>query len=231
MRLTTLLGAATAAAALLASSQALALNQGPPAGPQVLNLAGQAIPGSYTEFTADFLATGSLTNLSIALREDPAFIYVDNVSLTDLTNPGGELLTNGDFEGGTVGNSAPNGWTYLNVFGAAFGGLVNSGCGIGASNCYYDGAVEAYDAITQQVGTTTGDLYHLSLWVRDDGYSDTFRNVSNNGFGGVSGNGRNLVVYGGAIPTGAPEPATWGLMLVGFGGLGAVMRRRRAALA
>ena len=25
-----------------------------------------------------------------------------------------------------------------------------------------------------------------------------------------------------------PEPATWGLMLVGFGGLGAVMRRRRA---
>lgn len=28
-----------------------------------------------------------------------------------------------------------------------------------------------------------------------------------------------------------PEPATWGLMLLGFGGLGAVLRRRRAALA
>ena len=28
---------------------------------------------------------------------------------------------------------------------------------------------------------------------------------------------------------GAPEPATWGLMLMGFGGLGAMLRRRRSA--
>jgi hypothetical protein len=28
---------------------------------------------------------------------------------------------------------------------------------------------------------------------------------------------------------GTPEPATWGLMLVGFGGLGAMLRRRRSA--
>ncbi len=30
---------------------------------------------------------------------------------------------------------------------------------------------------------------------------------------------------------GVPEPAAWGLMLLGFGGLGATLRRRRAALA
>jgi hypothetical protein len=29
-------------------------------------------------------------------------------------------------------------------------------------------------------------------------------------------------------PGGVPEPATWGLMLVGFGGLGAMIRRRRS---
>jgi hypothetical protein len=29
--------------------------------------------------------------------------------------------------------------------------------------------------------------------------------------------------------SGTPEPATWGLMLVGFGGLGAMLRRRRSA--
>jgi hypothetical protein len=43
------------------------------------------------------------------------------------------------------------------------------------------------------------------------------------------------VVFGGsdAIVTGGgvPEPATWGLMLVGFGGLGAVLRRRRGQAA
>jgi len=31
--------------------------------------------------------------------------------------------------------------------------------------------------------------------------------------------------------SGTPEPATWGLMLMGFGGLGALLRRRRSAMA
>ena len=29
------------------------------------------------------------------------------------------------------------------------------------------------------------------------------------------------------VPAGIPEPATWGLMILGFGGVGALMRRRR----
>jgi len=28
-----------------------------------------------------------------------------------------------------------------------------------------------------------------------------------------------------------PEPATWGLMIVGFGGLGVMLRRKRQAIA
>lgn len=34
-----------------------------------------------------------------------------------------------------------------------------------------------------------------------------------------------------AVPSGAPEPATWGLMIMGFGGVGAMLRRRRTATA
>jgi hypothetical protein len=35
----------------------------------------------------------------------------------------------------------------------------------------------------------------------------------------------------GATLTAVPEPATWGLMILGFGGVGAMMRRRRMAIA
>jgi hypothetical protein len=35
----------------------------------------------------------------------------------------------------------------------------------------------------------------------------------------------------GGTDTGVPEPATWALMILGFGGAGATLRRRRAAIA
>ena len=53
-----------------------------------------------------------------------------------------------------------------------------------------------------------------------------------------SGGGVGLGFFGGAradnfntVGAAIPEPATWGLMLVGFGGMGALIRRRRVALA
>jgi hypothetical protein len=45
----------------------------------------------------------------------------------------------------------------------------------------------------------------------------------------------NAIVYSTGIPTietgGVPEPATWAMMIVGLGGLGSLIRRRRAASA
>jgi choice-of-anchor C domain-containing protein len=50
----------------------------------------------------------------------------------------------------------------------------------------------------------------------------------------ASGNPENCC-YGAAIDnvsvTGVPEPATWALMIAGFGGAGAMLRRRRTAVA
>ena len=49
---------------------------------------------------------------------------------------------------------------------------------------------------------------------------------------GFNRQGFSLTVGGGQVANGSvPEPAAWGLMLLGFTSLGAVLRRRRAALA
>ncbi len=122
-----------AASVLLSANQVQAASNDPaPAGPVILNLDGTAVPHSYTQYTANFVATNATTNLSFAFREDPAFLMLDNVSMT--TGGGANLVTNGGFESGPVGSSAPTGWTYLNTFGATAGGQVNSGCGINSSN-------------------------------------------------------------------------------------------------
>ncbi|THD58231.1 MAG: PEP-CTERM sorting domain-containing protein [Phenylobacterium sp.] len=166
---------------------------------------------------------------------------MDNVSLTDMTTPGGELVTNGDFEAGPL-NAVPSGWSYLNnTFGAGFGGHVQGYCGIdpgtGPSNCYVDGGVQDYDVMWQAIATTTNDVYQLSFFLMDTGGAGVFSALSTNGdVTDQFGNGRNLVVYGGVLPvsdTGVPEPAAWAMMLLGFGGIGAMVRgrRRQAAVA
>ncbi len=68
-------------------------------------------------------------------------------------------------------------------------------------------------------GTATIDLYAVII-----GDPNMFFDHIDNAQGdGVIGNG----VGGGAVP----EPASWALMIMGFGGMGAVMRRRRMAAA
>ena len=59
--------------------------------------------------------------------------------------------------------------------------------------------------------------------------------TSNNGIGGFSFTGNaagntsidNLEARDGATTGGVPEPATWAMMILGFGGVGAMVRRRR----
>jgi hypothetical protein len=194
--------------AILLTNQAFAAgsNNPPPAGPVILDLNGTAIPHAYANYTASFVATSSTTDLSFAFREDPAFLFLSNVSLT--TGGGANLLVNGDFNAGPVGASAPTGWTYLNTFGATFGGVVQAGGGVGVNNAYVDGAVQAYDAITQAVSTTVGATYTVSFELNDNSGLTTFSQLSTNGdTTDTGGNGADLIVYGGAgVPTIAAAP-------------------------
>jgi hypothetical protein len=207
-------------------------NNAPPAG-AILDLAGQAVPhGAPVTYTVDFTAALADTSLSLAFREDPAFFSVTDVTLTDLTHPGGNLLTNGDFSLGPVGSDTPVGWTFQNTFGAEASGVVAGpgGCGGGISgNCWFDGSVQAYDELSQTVGTTIGDVYEVSFAATDNGPLNTYSALSTNGdTTDTGGNGIDILVYAQAAPPplNTPEPSTWAMMMLGFAGMGFVAYRK-----
>ena len=220
-RLNCLIAASVASLAAVTAASAQAINQPPPAG-AILDLNGGVIPhGDPQLYTVDFTAAIANTAITFAFREDPAFIYFSNASVTDVTTPSSNLLTNGDFSGGTYtdnGNSAtPVGWTYANVYGATYGGVVQG-------TTWYDGAVQAYDAISQTISTTVGDVYEISFYVTDNSGLTNWSSLSTNGdTTDTGGNGADVLAYAqaGLPPPGTvPEPSTWAMMLIGFAGLG-----------
>jgi hypothetical protein len=192
-------------------------NNGPPPG-AIMDLNGTAIPGggndTYQQYTVNFTANIANTAITFAFREDPAFISFANASVVDLSvDNGTNLLANSDFSQGTVG-STPVGWTYSNQYGASSGGLVESGSSFcyTYSFCWYDGAVQAYDAISQSIATVPGHNYQISFWVADNsgcatepaGTACNFSDLSTNGnTTGTGGNGINVTVYAQA---GLPPP-------------------------
>jgi hypothetical protein len=201
-------------------------NNGPPAG-AILDLNGQAIPTSYMLYTVNFQATIGQTAITFAFRNDPSFTSFTNASVNDVTipsTPGPNLLLNGNFSGGvfTSGNnsSVPNNWTYANIYGATFGGVADSGCGIDGGYCWYDGAVQAYDAISQTIATNVGDTYQISFYVTAGG-GTTFSDISTNSDNclpgnacDTGGNGIDVAVYAQA---GLPPPAQETLTVTGAG--------------
>jgi MYXO-CTERM domain-containing protein len=71
--------------------------------------------------------------------------------------------------------------------------------------------VGSYDTFTQSFATTAGQTYVYSFDLNNSGDNQP------SGF---------RVTTSGLSTSAAPEPASWAMMLLGFGGLGAVLRRR-----
>src|SRR5579863_8232840 len=92
----------------LAAPSFAASNNSPPAG-AILDLAGgetgspdQTINhGAPVQESTTFVAALTATDITLAFREDPAYVFISDVSVVDNTTSSGNLLTNGDFSGGT----------------------------------------------------------------------------------------------------------------------------------
>jgi hypothetical protein len=218
-------------------------NVAPPSG-ALLDLAGSPIPSTYTQYTADFSATLSSTDITFAFRNDPGFTAMDDVTLTDLTTSTAVPVVNGGFETGDL-----TGWTYDNVYGATFGGVVSNGCqglaNFAGNDVWCDGATQAYDAIDQLFATTIGDDYQISFYldsVDATGFypaSGDFQQQSTNGCvstsdascgNGTDGDGLDVLVYeSNTIPPPAtPEPGTLVTMGTGLLALAGMVRGRLA---
>jgi uncharacterized repeat protein (TIGR01451 family) len=204
-------------------------NNTPPPPGAILDLNGKPIPTAYQQYTVQFQAAIANTAITFAFRNDPSFTSFTNASVTDVTNPnspGPNLLHNADFSGGTYtdpvsGNTfVPNNWTYANIYGATFGGIVRQNCGLGGAGtfCWYDGAVQAYDAISQTIATNIGDTYLISFYVTAGGGS-TFSDLSTNGdTTDTGGNGIDVTVYAQAgLPPPPPPGETLTLTELGQG--------------
>ena len=175
-----------------------------------LGLVGPLTPGVYT-FTAAALLTGDLT-LDFLSDPDGMFVFQIGAALTADSGSNVFVLNGGPGSAiyWEIGSSATLG------SGSTFAGNIIADQSItlvSGARILCGRAIALVGAVTMDNNTVSNDCSGAGSY--DSGRSD----FGSHGFDGSSGG-----AGGGAA---APEPASWGLVLLGFGGLGAIMRLRR----
>ena len=142
-----------------------------------------------------------------------------------------------DSSGATPANSIPAGTSYLSVLG---GGLANISLGGVFSAFQFDwGSIDSYNTLT--IHSSVGDVVVIPGGNFPNaangnqfapGTNGLFTVVATAGetFTGITlaSSGNSFEIDNLAVIAGVPEPASWALMIMGFGSAGALLRRRRA---
>jgi hypothetical protein len=136
----------------------------------------------YQQYAYTYVAIANQTRITFAIREDAGYFALDDVSITSISAPTVELLTNGGFETGTF---SP--WIYCNPAGATYAGTLeqtsgnffyqNTYAAHGGNYYYLDGAVGQADYLSQMITTTIGQTYNISFWLYNQG-SGTNSNIN-----------------------------------------------------
>ena len=130
-----------------------------------------------------------------------------------------------------------------NYIGGSYDGVVPGGAGaiqgltVSATGCS-DGEVVTAAGISKGFGQPPVDFCwshqsYSNAYFGSFGYLDLIHGAPDYGtFGDGTTSGSSFLAVGGSLGgPGVPEPTTWALMLMGFGGLGLALRQRRTAVA
>jgi hypothetical protein len=185
---------------------------------------------------------GTLTNLSMTLRGYQAgtlnFGIVQTTGLNDISNGATAFEIWGALPGApTSGQGVLTAYDYDDEWGNTPSGYTNPNCVVGGSLCSLVGNFSVTLSGTISGGPDNGDPVFAVFspttnftggfvgWEGLDptGLSETTYDQHSGTFSGTMAE-----IQIGTAPT--PEPATWTLMLVGFGGLGLALRSRRRGL-
>ena len=199
------------------------------------------------------LAAAAASTIVVAAPASAAVITFDEVAPQNGANalPANQYSSLGvtiqatDDSGTWGGNSAgnPGNWGLQGTNGAAFSGfngdsysmsllfatnITSISLDASRSNGSQDGTITLQGFLNGSlVNSTSVGLGAINTW-STLGLTGVFDKVTISGTGtGFHPFGIDNINFSGSVP----EPATWAMMLLGFGGIGLTMRRRRAPLA
>ncbi len=163
---------------------------------------------AFTDTPFTFLGVGDTNNIDTTIYPDAEVIALDSVSVF-LQGFGSFTLLNPT----QIAYGVTNGSMYFHQFSPMQRQVVDvagpAGLSLGASIAPF---TDTFEQITGDAIPTSGGILQFQLTVGDSPVTFSSQ-VYPDRTGGV------------------PEPASWALMLTGFGGMGALLRRRRAHLA
>ena len=130
---------------------------------------------AWTQFSTNYTAIKSTHVLQFAITGAAAAetVYLDSVSVVDVSLPSVQLLSNPSFENSTL---EPVGWVMWctsSCVGADDGGqIIVSGCQASSgNNCYRSQCDTGYDFLGQSFSATINTTYTISFWYHKTGGS------------------------------------------------------------